>query len=756
VETKANSSAQIISPPPGGRAMHGLGETFSREQDTGTDNFTMPIARSQHAAGARASAGSCRIVHVTAKRVGACILVLLASCMSELERPGATAENQLAHAEQLQSESPLIFSHDHVRDTGHFQHAINGGVTAMTLELMVDNLKFVNQITHVEVFGPLDDNNVIFIPFVVNYPYESTTSASARFHDALTDLQAKVTASAGQITIVRTVEDIDAAKVNGRLGIIIGTEGTLLLADNQGDSAEANVAARVDQRYADGWRKATIFRQFTNPFAHTPDNTADGTRNLTLLGRRLIPQLNKRGVVVDVMHLHGDALDELVTVNNAPLQMSHEWGVCSGAEARQHYLDEIVASGGGHGVISVNVLGSYYNLSGAVCENGSPAPFRSKDVNGLAETLVDMVGKVGVDHVGIGPDYQPSPDTYTLAEYDQVPSLILALLGKINPRTGLPFSDADIKKILGENLRELYQRVWDPTHGYDGGAAHFTLCSDSSSQPDCVAARSNRGQGDLRHRAINCAHPAGLTPVGTQLQYVNGQWNFKNLNSVWVHCAPEVLQANGQLSPGSGSTLVISWGDGEPQNGRIALSGTAACDALCQQASNVAGAGTTNARALSCVTPSSNGVVGLQLVNTSGGWNTYNIVGQLTPCTAGSTLVADWSSSGVPNPNANARLCDDRNSHPACAAAASNGGNGTEVAKAVSCLGSTASTADFGAVALQVFYQDVWEDSLEHPHQNPPMLTPVPGGGHWQYWGVDRRAHPCVHGTVVVATTLSQ
>jgi len=41
---KSNNSSQIISPPQGGGALHGIGEIFSPDLHTGTGNFTAPIA----------------------------------------------------------------------------------------------------------------------------------------------------------------------------------------------------------------------------------------------------------------------------------------------------------------------------------------------------------------------------------------------------------------------------------------------------------------------------------------------------------------------------------------------------------------------------------------------------------------------------------------------------------------------------------------------------------------------------------------
>src|SRR5438045_7879600 len=44
MSNKAGTSDQVISLPKGGRALHGIGETFSPDLHTGTGNFTVPIA----------------------------------------------------------------------------------------------------------------------------------------------------------------------------------------------------------------------------------------------------------------------------------------------------------------------------------------------------------------------------------------------------------------------------------------------------------------------------------------------------------------------------------------------------------------------------------------------------------------------------------------------------------------------------------------------------------------------------------------
>lgn len=702
------------------------------------------------------------------------VLLTSALCLSNtscaVDEPTSSEQGEVAslqHAQDLVAQSLVVFSHDHVRNQDpsapnkapnvqlkrsiHFSDARAGGVTAMTLELYVDNITWQNNGT--EVWGPVGTGGGQSAPPAGSG--WSQSQAEIYFTSGRDAVNEMISDSGGTLRLVRTVEDIDQAKVNGQLGIIYGIEGAVMLGNSMESPTDAQVWARIQARYLDGWRKGMLFRSKRTAFV-TTDGGYDGNAvSITDLGRKLVSMFNKRGVIVDVMHLNQAALTQVFPVTNAPLQVSHNWMACDTSMFDVATLNRVVASGGGHGVISVNALANNYFNCGL-----------SPTVAGLAATLADMRILYGIDHIALGPDYQPEggggpangppppnlgytlPGTEgTAANPNPIPvaDLIYALQS-----APYYFTDEDVKKAIGANLRDLYQRIWDPTHNYDGGPAHFRLCSNwasDSTNPNkdlkCAAAASNEGQGDLRHRAINCGHNVLLTPTGAQLSYRFGQWMFKNLNNDWLPCStdPRAL------------TLVVSWGDFESKNGNIALYGTPTCGASCQAANSQGGIGTANARALNCINPGSPGTVGIQLAYSSPNWYLYNLNAQPVQCSPNTTLVANWGS-GITNGNARVRLCDDFNNHAACAAAATNAGSGTAQAKALGCLSSTARMYngqwEHGTQALQVFYST---QDLENPDPNH-RTDILPEGGHWRYWDVDFTTHRCVHGSVLVATTL--
>ena len=87
-------------------------------------------------------------------------------------------------------------------------------------------------------------------------------------------------------------------------------------------------------------------------------------------------------------------------------------------------------------------------------ENG-PMPYASLD--DVLDHFDHVIGLVGVDHVGIGSDYDGVGDSLPtgLKDVSSYPNLVEGLL-----RRG--YSEADIRKILGENLL----RVWNEVEDY--------------------------------------------------------------------------------------------------------------------------------------------------------------------------------------------------------------------------------------------------------------------------------------------------
>lgn len=626
---------------------------------------------------------------IRGSRFGVVVSVLLvASCSTHDDASSAvdselTTRAQQTHANLLHAQSTVVLAHDHRLTTAELDGALAGGLSAITMELATDGVEWVGG---TRVMPP-------------------TTPMKARFEAGLAEASRLVAASGGRYVIARDVADIRSAKALGKLAIVIGSEGAAQLDPDVAGGTMAQQAAdaiaKVDGYYAQGWRKTQT--RWTTDNALWVPNAA----SLSYVGQAVVGEMNRRGILVDITHLDASRLDSVLAASNAPILHSHEYPITADAKFPSYALDaasllKIAASGGGYGVVGVQFLGWFYNRSTATLAQ-------------LAKNVRALTNVVGVDHVGLGSDYMPPDDycgdpltcwDYIVPDVSKMSQLTLALVQE-------GFSDDEIKKLLGENLLALYDRAWNPTRGYGGGHATFYTCTNASTDPACVAARSHRGQGDFDHRPVSCLSAISAGPIALQLAYTGGAWGYYALDGNLHPCA-------------DGSLLAVSFGSGAG-NGQLAVCADGATDALCAGARASGGSGTSSERAVSCVHPTVPGVIGLQLLNQGGAWSYYNVAGQVAACAPASTLAVRWG--GAANGTAEVQLCDDELTNPTCAAAAANGGSGSGAVRAISCYNSTPSEAAHGTVALQLAYRD----------------------GRWQYYDIAASLHPCVAGSVLVA-----
>lgn len=163
------------------------------------------------------------------------------------------------------------------------------------------------------------------------------------------------------------------------------------------------------------------------------------------------------------------------------------------------------------------------------------------------------------------------------------------------------------------------------------GNARFMTCSDGSTDPSCIAATTNGGEGTSTVRALNCLNPQVSGVVGLQLTYNNGHWLYINAAGVPVQCAV-------------GSTLVADWG-GATSNATFRLCENSSSDPVCANATQGSGEGTSNSRVINCANSAgARGQVGLQLTYLNNQWLYYDKGGTLNRCLEGSPLVINLST----------------------------------------------------------------------------------------------------------------
>ncbi len=263
--------------------------------------------------------------------------------------------------------------------------------------------------------------------------------------------------------LVLRASDIERAKAEDKLGLILHTQGTALIED------ELDL---VDAYQAAGLRIVQLCYNTKNLVGDGAGERTDA--GLSHFGVRLVERLNALHVLVDCAHTgHRTSLDA-VDISSAPVIISH-------ANARS------VHDNGRN--IQDELIRAVADSGGVVGTVGFPAFLTNTGQPSLDQFIDDIVYKaqrVGIDHVGLGIDYYQGQhpvedDAKAMARYEQMvtaglwrpteypPPPYRYPAGIETPRTlanltarllERDFSEQDIRKVLGLNWMRVYGAVW--------------------------------------------------------------------------------------------------------------------------------------------------------------------------------------------------------------------------------------------------------------------------------------------------------
>ena len=242
-------------------------------------------------------------------------------------------------------------------------------------------------------------------------------------------LDRAVAASDGALLPIRTRADLArllAARRAGRTttGALFSVEG---LQNLEGDFANL---ARL---YTAGVRMAGLTHFFDNPVAGSMHGVRKG--GLTPLGRRVVTEMERRGMVVDIAHCSHACVAEVLAMATRPVVSSHGGVQATCDENRNLSDEEIRGVARTGGVIGIGVWDA------AVCGT-EPAD--------TARAMAHVRDLVGIDHVALGTDF----DGAVTAGYD-VSRIALITSALIDAG----FTDEDIAKAMGGNVLRVLGQV---------------------------------------------------------------------------------------------------------------------------------------------------------------------------------------------------------------------------------------------------------------------------------------------------------
>ena len=246
-----------------------------------------------------------------------------------------------------------------------------------------------------------------------------------------------------KLKTVLTRADVDAA-VAGEPGIVIAAEGA--------DFLEGKLDG-LDPAYHRGLRHLQLVHYIRTPVGDR-QTSAPSHNGLSALGKRILEACNARGILVDLAHSTGAAVDQALDLSTVPMVWSHGWVEGDGGkwDDRSGYLKrrlslaharKIAAKGG--------VVGLWgFGLS----RRDALYPIWQNDQPGYARELARLVDLLGADHVAIGTDIEGVGANWSVNTYAHVRSVVEALqAAKLPSSTVEKVAFANYARVLRSALK---------------------------------------------------------------------------------------------------------------------------------------------------------------------------------------------------------------------------------------------------------------------------------------------------------------
>lgn len=239
----------------------------------------------------------------------------------------------------------------------------------------------------------------------------------------------------GEMTLATKAEHIRQARRSGKIAAILGMEGA------EGLEGEIKLL-RAYHRL--GLRNIGLTWNRRN---HAADGVAESRSGggLTEFGRLLVQEMRRLGIMLDIAHLAPAGVQDVFQVYEGPVVASHAnaHAIC---RHRRNLTDEqleaVAASGG---LVGVTFVPDFLSEQG----KEEPSLFDK-----LLEHIEHIVHLVGIDHVGIGSDWDGniSLPAGFMQDVSHTPMLTEGLVQR-------GFTEAQIRKILGENWLRVFEQV---------------------------------------------------------------------------------------------------------------------------------------------------------------------------------------------------------------------------------------------------------------------------------------------------------
>lgn len=270
------------------------------------------------------------------------------------------------------------------------------------------------------------------------------------------------------------LEPDDAYRIEkmGKRAIYIGMENGYSI---------GNDLSLIKRYYDLGARYITLCHTGNNDIC---DSSTDKPEHngLSAFGKQVVAEMNRLGMIIDVSHISDAAFYDVLKVSKAPVIASHSCARALCDHPRNLNDDMLRKLAEKGGVIQVCFVSSYVKKSTPVPERNTIVralqekdsnfsklseeekrkvikktleekyPLRLATVSDAVDHIDHIVRVIGIDHVGIGTDFDGGGDLDGCTDVSEIRNITRELV-----RRG--YTEEQIRKIWGENFMRVFREV---------------------------------------------------------------------------------------------------------------------------------------------------------------------------------------------------------------------------------------------------------------------------------------------------------
>jgi membrane dipeptidase len=304
--------------------------------------------------------------------------------------------------------------------------------------------------------------------------YVQHGGAARRTLDMIDSVYRAVERHPNDLMFAASAADIRRAKAQNKVACLMGIEG--------GHAIE-NSLPTLREFYRLGVRYMTLTWNNTNDWA---DARGDKTHNgLTDFGKEVVREMNRLGMLVDISHVSDKTMSDALDVSKAPVIASHSSARALSNVARNIPDDLLKRIAKNGGVVQVNFYSLFIDQKTVAPQSDERAarlkaqqealttryandperlseesdkleaanPLPPLPISKLIDHIDHIVKVAGIDHVGLGPDFDGANDFPEGArDVSMLPNITYELLKR-------GYSEQDIRKILGENFLRVFAQA---------------------------------------------------------------------------------------------------------------------------------------------------------------------------------------------------------------------------------------------------------------------------------------------------------